>query len=646
MLFQRVSKGVVTIASGSWTKVTCKCCFTDAVRPLLVIELNKDVQLETKEWIISKIEAPANKQGAQLLAHPGEDDDGDMILVAAPSCTLLRNAEALGLSKAYRDGTMLAFSYPDRANFKNADNVEELLTLAEQQYISKKELDDLKAGTNESIPGCSKDKGSLYPGELIFQKLEKSGIVKTMYPLHDKEKLSAFSKQWYSQFNFGVQPLDYIHSYFGGTVAFYFSFLGFYTLSLLLPAVLGAVLYFLPWNSLNGQVLLAIFNVVWSTVVLELWKRRSAELAYGWGTLLLNSTFEEPRPNYRGTMGHNPVTRRWEPYFPSAERKKRIWFVSTPVVCAFLWLTVMGMVAYFYLEWCAKDYYSREPSWLAMPLLYLPSVLHILYVDFMNHVYKTVAHMLTEWENHRVESDFQKHYTLKVLVFSFINCFAVLFYIAFYKQDLELLRKRLASLLIVSQIINQVTEALVPYLQERFLPSQGTKQREADPHIDKLRAQGCQPEYPGLFAEYIELFVQFGYLSLFSCVYPLTAALLFLNNVTEIRTDALKICKLFRKPFVAPAANIGIWQTAFEALGFVSVISNCWLILISPQVTGYCQENGVSFRYALLCTIALEHVLIILKVVIAFVIPDLPKWVRIKVAQLEFRSRQALKTVA
>ncbi|XP_041123974.1 anoctamin-10 isoform X2 [Polyodon spathula] len=560
MLFQRVSRGVVNIATGSWTKVTCKCCFTDTVRPLLVIELNKDVQLETKQWIISKVEAPANKQGAQLLAHPGEDDDGDMILVAAPSCTLLRNAEALGLSKTYHDGTMLAFSYPDRASFKNADHIEELLTLAEQQYIAKKQLDDLKAGTNESIPGCSKDKGSLYPGEPIFQKLEKIGIVKTMYPLHDKEKLSAFSKQWYSQFNSGVQPLDYIHSYFGGTVAFYFSFLGFYTLSLLLPAVLGAVLYFLPWHSVNGHVLLAVFNVVWSTVVLELWKRRSAELAYGWGTLLLNSTFEEPRPSYRGTMGHNPVTRRWEPYFPSAERKKRIWFVSAPVVCAFLWLSVMGMVAYFYLEWCVKDYYSREPSWLAMPLLYLPSVLHILYVDFMNNVYKTVAHKLTEWENHRVESDFQKHYTLKVLMFRFINCFAVLFYIAFYKQDLELLRKRLASLLIVSQIINQVTEALVPYLLERFFPSKGTKQREADPHIDKLRAQGCQPEYPGLFAEYIELFVQFGYLSLFSCVYPLTAALLFLNNVTEIRTDALKLCKLFRKPFVAPAANIGIWQ--------------------------------------------------------------------------------------
>ena len=54
--------------------------------------------------------------------------------------------------------------------------------------------------------------------------------------------------------------------------------------------------------------------------------------------------------------------------------------------------------------------------------------------------------------------------------------------------------------------------------------------------------------------------MQFGYLSLFSCVYPLTPVLLLLNNVTEIRGDAYKICKLFRKPFCAPVASMGVWQ--------------------------------------------------------------------------------------
>lgn len=66
----------------------------------------------------------------------------------------------------------------------------------------------------------------------------------------------------------------------------------------------------------------------------------------------------------------------------------------------------------------------------------------------------------------------------------------------------------------------------------------------------------------GLFAEYIELLVQFGYLSLFSCVYPLTPLLLLINNLTEIRSDAYKICKLFRKPFSPPTGNMGVWQVS------------------------------------------------------------------------------------
>uniref|UniRef100_A0A4W5R0L9 Anoctamin n=1 Tax=Hucho hucho TaxID=62062 RepID=A0A4W5R0L9_9TELE len=124
--------------------------------------------------------------------------------------------------------------------------------------------------------------------------------------------------------------------------------------------------------------------------------------------------------------------------------------------------------------------------------------------------------------------------------------------------------------------------------------------------MDKLRAQRSLPPFPGLFAEYIELLLKFGYLSLFSCVYPFTAVLLLLNNVTEIRGDAYKICKLFRKPFSAPVSNMGVWQTAFEVLGFVSVMSNCWLLLLSPRVQEFFLEGGISGKNIILLAILVE----------------------------------------
>lgn len=58
--------------------------------------------------------------GAALLAHPGEDATGDIIVVSAPRCTLLRATEELGLCKMYNNGNMEAFSYDDRDNFKDS----------------------------------------------------------------------------------------------------------------------------------------------------------------------------------------------------------------------------------------------------------------------------------------------------------------------------------------------------------------------------------------------------------------------------------------------------------------------------------------------------------------------------------------------
>ena len=55
-----------------------------------------------------------------MSAHPGEEPSGDIIVVSAPRCTLLRATEELGLCKAYRNGDMAAFSYHDRDSFKDA----------------------------------------------------------------------------------------------------------------------------------------------------------------------------------------------------------------------------------------------------------------------------------------------------------------------------------------------------------------------------------------------------------------------------------------------------------------------------------------------------------------------------------------------
>uniref|UniRef100_A0A7N6BUV9 Anoctamin n=1 Tax=Anabas testudineus TaxID=64144 RepID=A0A7N6BUV9_ANATE len=240
-----------------------------------------------------------------------------------------------------------------------------------------------------------------------------------------------------------------------------------------------------------------------------------------------------------------------------------------------------------------------------------------------------------------------KKYQLS-LTFNFFNCFASLFYIAFVMQDMVLLRQSLATLLITSQILNQFMEAFLPYwLQRRRNKKMIHKVRKIRtlegkelPLTEQVRLEAHMSTYLGTFDDYLELFLLFGYVSLFSCVYPLAAVLVVLNNITEVYSDAFKMCHVFKRPFSDPAADIGVWQLAFETMSVIAVVTNCALIGMSPQVKTYFLDSETQL---ILWTVAVEHVLLAFKFILTFVIPDVPKHIQIKLARLEFESLEALK---
>ncbi|KAM4721325.1 anoctamin-10-like [Rhinophrynus dorsalis] len=631
---------------GSWTAIHCKCCLRPSVQALAAMQLRDNIKPETKKWLISILEAQAKSGGAHLLVHPGEDDEDNLLLLSATECLLLQATERLGLAKPDHQGSMTAFSYQYKNNFSNSDKLNLFLTLSEKQFLLKHEVESLQVLRETRVPGYLDHR--LIPGNHIVHFLQKWGIIVQFYPLHDKEQLNILMKTWYKEIRLTPQPIDAVRAYFGEPVALYFSFLGFFTVSLLGMVLLSYVCAFFQ-GSLDKHIIFAVFNVLWSTVTMEFWKRHSSTKAYFWGTLHLKSYIKPPRAEFWGSLTKNPITGKLEPHYPQWRRKLRILFVTVPTVCIFLGLAIDGMDMYLYWEKWTRSWCQRSSSTFAVIGLYLPGVCHTIFMEILNAAYMRAATALTEYENHRLESSFQTHLTIKVLVFRFINCFGLLFYITFYLQDLHLLRKRLSSLLIVSQAINQFNESLLPYLKQKLkLDSVWFQKTDVNPYpfIDEVVKEGHMFSYPGLFEDYMELLVQFGYVSLFSCVYPLTAALLIVNNVTEIRTDAFKLCQVFQKPFSYPAASIGVWQFAFETLGFLSVITNCFIVGISPEIQAFCHKNGVGPEKVMLYMLGAEHLLIILKLILAFAIPDKPAWLQLKVMQMEYHSREALKESA
>lgn len=162
-------------------------------------------------------------------------------------------------------------------------------------------------------------------------------------------------------------------------------------------AVIGLPYYLFVWEDYDKYVIFASFNLIWSTVILEVWKRGCARMTYRWGTLVMKRQFEEPRPGFHGVLGINPVTGREEPLYPSYKRQLRIYLVSLPFVCLCLYFSLYVMMIYFDMEaWALSLHESSGSEWTSI-LLYVPSIIYAIVIEIMNRLYRYAAEFLTSW---------------------------------------------------------------------------------------------------------------------------------------------------------------------------------------------------------------------------------------------------------
>uniref|UniRef100_A0A8C4H542 Anoctamin n=1 Tax=Dicentrarchus labrax TaxID=13489 RepID=A0A8C4H542_DICLA len=683
--------------------------------------------------------------------------------VTATYENLLRGAEEMGLRKAVKPefgGGTRSFSCEEDYIYENIESELCFFTSQERQSIIKYWMDNLRAKHGEVLHNIN-----FLEGQPIIPELSARGVIQQVFPLHEQRILSQLMKSWV-QAVCEKQPLDDICDYFGVKIAMYFAWLGFYTTSMLYPAVIGFVLWMLTESDQTSRdiccVVFALFNVVWATLFLERWKRRGAELAYKWGTLDTPAeSLEEPRPQFRGVKRCSPITGCEEFYYPPWRRRVFRWLVSLPICILCLCFVFLVMLICFELQEFVMG--IKEMPRLAR---FIPKIMLAITVTACDEVYRKIACWLNDMENYRLQSAYEKNLIIKMVLFQFVNSYLSLFYIGFYLKDMERLKEMLATLLIIRQFLQNVKEVLQPYLYERHklgeltlravwdlllsvllkyarlaagkaqkclnggcgVPDEeeGGERDEADSGrfsegeteeeslIDcglKLRKvimlpllllllllllpasaaplpsgsesstslrhrrrgrsverpepktkreswmdppeeresttltqaemESCMQTYADTFQDYQEMFVQFGYVVLFSSAFPLAAMCALINNIIEIRSDAFKLCTGLQRPFGIRVESIGQWQTAMEAMGLIAIIVNCYLI-------GQCGQLQRLFPWlspemAIISIVILEHFAILLKYVIHVAIPDIPTWVREEMAKLDYQRREAFK---
>ncbi|KAH7872372.1 calcium-activated chloride channel-domain-containing protein [Lentinula edodes] len=112
-----------------------------------------------------------------------------------------------------------------------------------------------------------------------------------------------------------------------------------------------------------------------------------------------------------------------------------------------------------------------------------------------------------------------------------------------------------------------------------FSTSLSLQRSAEDSLLTRALHESTLPSTPSnLSTDYSEMVIQFGYIVLWSTIFPLAPFFALLNNVLEMRKDAFRIANHERRPIPERTESIGPWLDVLEFLGWGSAIVNVILV--------------------------------------------------------------------
>ncbi|XP_038139835.1 anoctamin-5-like isoform X1 [Cyprinodon tularosa] len=379
----------------------------------------------------------------------------------------------------------------------------------------------------------------------------------------------------------------------------------------------------------EGTIFFAIFMGIWVTLFLEFWKRRQARLEYEWDLV----DFEEEqqqlqiRPEFEikcTKRRKNKITQEMEPYLPVTSKCARFCFSGATVI---LWISlivacIIGVIAYRLAVYAAFASIIKDPlrkiqlvGRFINPQLatsVTASCINFAIIMILNFFYERVAIWITDMEIPKTHLEYENRLTIKMFLFQFVNYYSSCFYVAFFKGKfvgypgkysymfgnmtklrneecdpggcLIELTTQLVIVMAGKQLWGNIQEALLPLMRNWWSSRRGRHNHEN--HISRWEQDYVLLNFSqiGLFYEYLEMVIQFGFITLFVASFPLAPLLALFNNILEIRVDAWKFTTQFRRPVASKARNIGAWQEILNSVAILSVVTNAFIMAFTSDM--------------------------------------------------------------
>ena len=378
----------------------------------------------------------------------------------------------------------------------------------------------------------------------------------------------------------------------------------------------------------------AIVNGLWCVVFVEWWKSQEFELAFRWGVRNISAIENRRKDFHYEKEIHDPITGETTQYFPAT---KRLYRQLLQVPFALLATLALGslIAVCFAIEIFISEVYNGP---LKSVLVFVPTIILTTLVPTISTFLTGLATRLSDFENYATQDSHDKAVVSKLFVLNFITsylgiCLTAFVYVPFaailvpYLDVFRLtvkpfatddkqmqtphptnftinpnrLRNQVIYFSVTAQIVNFALETVMPLVMQKgtakYKEMQASRAEKTggaapplsanDPPEEKdflnlVREEAALPEYD-VQSDLREMVIQFGYLSLFSVVWPVMPVCFFINNWVELRGDIFKLTKECKRPNPQRADSIGPW---LDSLGFLA-----WLGSLTSAAIIYMFSN-------------------------------------------------------
>ncbi|OBR14489.1 Plasma membrane channel protein [Colletotrichum higginsianum IMI 349063] len=479
--------------------------------------------------------------------------------------------------------------------------------------------------------------------------------VKAIFPLHNEERNQSLMKHLSKRLFLTLDDIDSIRDLWGTKVAFYFAFIQTYLLFLTFPAITGVI----AWMYLSKYSLFyAISTCVWCTVFLEYWKIQEVDLSIRWNVQGIGKV-KVNRPQFKYDRIVKDEAGREKHYFPKWKQITRQLLQIPFVLISALALGAI-IVLVFAIEVLISEGYDGPYKNV---IEYVPTCLLAVALPYISSALEDIATTLTNYENHRTADYHEMSLTQKIFVLNIITNYLPILITAFvyvpfgdtfvpwlermtkaflgalgqkymdddlsFHVDADRLRDEVIALVVTGQISGFFDENIMPVLKHKaqglyreyrrshskdtMLMSIVQDDPEEARFLRSARNQATLDKY-NVQDDIAEIVLQFGYLALFSPVWPLIPIGFLVNNVVELRTDFLKICMEHQRPAPVRTDGIGPWINSLDFLTWVGSLSTGAIVHLFGA-----NSIGGGAWWALPITIFIsEHIFLALRALVRF----------------------------